>query len=194
VAEVARLVVRATSSRPPTLGRGRLVCVDGPAGSGKSTLGQALHDVASESGSSWLVHLDDLLGGWSGLPRVSGTLERSVLRPLAEGRPGRYRRYDWLREELAEEHVVPPVDILVVEGVGSGASSYSTLVTTLVWVEAPAELRLARGIERDGEALRPQWIRWMADEAALFAREGTRSRADLLVDGTGEAQPAGALL
>ena len=30
------------ASRPPTLGAGRLVCVDGPAGSGKTTLARAL--------------------------------------------------------------------------------------------------------------------------------------------------------
>jgi uridine kinase len=185
VAEAADLVLQTTLSRPATLDRGRLVCIDGPAGSGKSTLARAVHGAGSAVGSSALVHLDDLLDGWDGLDRVGESLERHVLAPLAQGRRGSYRRYDWHRGELAEEHVLQPVDLLVVDGVGSGASSYASLVTTLVWVDAPAELRLARGLVRDGETLRPQWLRWMAQEERLFARERTRERADILVDGAG---------
>jgi hypothetical protein len=190
VAGVAEVVLRRTYSKQPTLGRGRLVCVDGRAGSGKSTLGRAVHEAASQTGTSALIHLDDLLEGWSGLARVSETLARDVLAPLAEGVPGHYHRYNWHLGRFAEQHVVGPVDLLVVEGVGSGASSYASLVTTLVWVDAPADLRLARGIARDGEALRPQWLQWMADEDALFARERTTERADVLVDGTGRADEA----
>lgn len=169
--------------RPATLDGGRLVCVDGPAGSGKSTLGEAVLHAGSAFGTAALVHLDDLLDGWDGLDQVSRSLEQSVLRPLSEGRSGCFRRYDWHLAAFAEKHVVDPVDLLVVEGVGSGASSYASLVTALVWVEAPDDVRLARGIARDGEALRPQWERWMDAEAALFAREGTRERADLVVSG-----------
>jgi hypothetical protein len=35
------------------------------------------------------------------------------------------------------------------------------------------------GIARDGEAYRPHWERWAAQERAHFAAEGTRERADL---------------
>lgn len=183
VADVAELVVQTALARQPTLGPGRLVCVDGPAGSGKSTLGRAIVASASSHGSSDLVQLDDLLDGWDGLDQVSEALERDVLTPLAQGLPGRYRRYDWHQERFAEEHVVAPVDLLVVEGVSSGASSYSSWITALVWVEAPADVRIERGIARDGEELRPQWMRWMAAEEALFARERTRDRADVVADG-----------
>lgn len=189
-AEVAELVVWAATMREPTLGEVRLVCIDGPAGSGKSELGRAVHDAAAATGTAALVQLDDLLEGWRGLPEVSRTLERDVLSPLAAGRAARYRRYDWDRGRFGGEQVVEPVDLLVVEGVGSGAASYSSWMTLLVWVEAPRELRLARGIARDGEALRPQWQQWMADEEALFRREHTRARADMTVDGTGEARQA----
>jgi uridine kinase len=189
-AEVAEVVLWIALNSQPTLGDARLVCIDGRTGSGKSTLGEALHATAAEVGTSALIHLDDLLDGWEGLGRVSRTLEDDVLEPLREGRPGRYRRYDWLAEQYAEECVVDPVDLLVVEGVGSGASSYSSWVTTLVWVDAPSDLGLARSVARDGEAIRPQLLRWMQDEDALFVREHTRDRADLVVDGTGEADDA----
>jgi len=190
VADVADLVVWAARMKGPTLGRARLVCIDGRAGSGKSSLGYAVHESASDVGSSALVHLDDLLDGWDGLDRVDETLQREVLSPISQGRAGGYRRYDWHLARFAEAHVVEPVDLLVVEGVGSGASSYASWITLLVWVDAPAELRASRGISRDGESLRPQWLRWMAAEDALFARERTRDRADVIVDGTGEADQA----
>jgi uridine kinase len=190
VADVADLVVWAARMKPPSLGNGRLVCVDGAAGSGKSTLGMAVRDLAAEQGTSGLVQSDDLLDGWGGLHAAGATLHRHVLAPLYEGRPGRYRRYDWHAGRFAEEVTVEPVDLLVVEGVGSWRASYASLVTALVWVDAPADLRLARGIERDGEALRPQWEQWMVDEEHLFRRERTREHADLVVDGTGEAERA----
>lgn len=189
ISRTAAEVVDLARSRPATLGQGRLVCVDGPAGSGKSTLGEAVHRAASAEGTSTLVHLDDLLDGWGGLGDVATTLEHSVLLPLCDGRRGSYRRYDWHREQFAEEHPVDPVDLLVVEGVGSGASTYAELVTVLVWVEAPDDVRLARGLARDGEGLRPQWERWMVDEAAMFARERTRERADVVVSGDGSRPP-----
>jgi hypothetical protein len=53
-----------------------------------------------------------------------------------------------------------------------------------IWLETPRDQRLARGISRDGEPLRPQWDRWMAEEDAFFERDGTRDRADLIVDGS----------
>lgn len=190
VGDVADLVVWATSMKPPTLAHARLVCVDGPAGSGKTTLARAVRDAAAEIGSVALVQVDDLLDGWGGLAGAGRTLEVDVLDPLRQGRPGRYRRYDWHAARFAEEVPVAPVDLLLVEGVGSWRTSYASWVTTLVWVEAPRDLRLARWVARDGEALSAHWEAWLTDETALFRREGTRERADLVVDGSGEAERA----
>jgi hypothetical protein len=57
-------------------------------------------------------------------------------------------------------------------------------LTMAIWIESPREMRLDRGIERDGESMRPAWDRWMAEEVAFFARDRTRQRADLIVDGS----------
>lgn len=187
---VAALLLERTFARPATLGATRLVCVDGPAGSGKTTLGHALVAGAGRYGSARQLHMDDLYEGWSGLgPEVADRLRAGVLEPLERGEPGRYRRYDWDLGRFAEEHVVEPVDLLVVEGVGSASTRYADRVTLLVWVEAPEDLRLRRGIARDGEELRARWLAWMVDEQRHFARERTRHRADVLVDGSGERRP-----
>ena len=177
----ARAVVDLALSRPPTLGAGRLVCVDGPAGSGKTTLAAA---IAGRHAGARIVHMDDLYDGWDGLPRVSDQLPW-LLAPLARGEVGAYRRYDWHAGRYAEEVPVGPGPLLVLEGVGSGARAVAGLVTVLVWVCAPPELRRARGLARDGEAMAPEWDRWMADEAIHLAAERTEARADVLVDGTG---------
>ena len=77
--------------------------------------------------------------------------ERTQGAPLAAGLPGFYRRYDWDRDELAELHAVEPSDLLVLEGVGSGSRELASYRGTLVWVTAGADLRLERGLDRDGD-------------------------------------------
>lgn len=180
----ARAVVDLAMSRPATLGDGRLVCVDGPAGSGKTTLAAEIAEIAGTARGARVVHMDDLYDGWEGLPRVADQLP-ALISPMARGEAGRYRRYDWHAGGYAEEVLVEPAPLLVVEGVGSGARSVAALVTVLVWVCAPPGLRLERGLARDGAAMAPVWERWMRDEAEHLAREQTEARADVVVDGTG---------
>lgn len=175
----AELVVAQLVAREPTLGRGRLLCVDGPAGSGKTTLAAS---VAALVEGAVVVHMDDLFQGWDGLPHADRQHSR-LLRPLAERRAGHWTRWDWHAGRWAETHRVDPGPLLVLEGVGSGAASHADLHTLLVWVEAPLALRRERGLARDGDDFAPHWDRWAADERRLFAQECTRERADVLVDG-----------
>lgn len=193
--DAAALLLEVAESRPPTLGAGRLVCVDGPAGSGKTTLAAALNrgfrdalrspGAAADRTDVRLLHMDNLFQGWSGLEAGMATLADDVVAPLRSGRAGRYRRYDWHRSELAEERTVEPCRVLVVEGVGSGNAAYADAVTLLVWVDTPSDVRLQRGLERDGEQMREHWLRWRVQEDAMFARHRTRERADVVVDGAG---------
>jgi vacuolar-type H+-ATPase catalytic subunit A/Vma1 len=174
----AQRVLDLALSREPTLARGRLVCIDGPAGSGKTTLAG---EVAELSGAP-VLHMDDMFEGWRGLPRITGQLE-SLLRPLATGRSGTYRRWDWPGNAWAETVTVPPAPLLVLEGVGSGSAVVGDLITVLAWVEVPFPLRLERGLERGGIGVAENWRRWAADEQDLFDRERTRERADVVLDG-----------
>jgi len=173
----AERVLAHAEAQPPTLGSGRLICVDGLAGAGKSTLGREL---AAARPDAVVLGTDEMLEGWSGLPGLGGRIE-GLLQPLADGRTGRWRRWDWYADGWAEWHEVSPGPLLVLDGVGSAAASYDDLITTLVWVEAPRAVRLERGIARDGEQMRAHWLRWLEDEAALHEREGTRARADLVL-------------
>jgi len=166
---------------PARLGAVHLVCVDGPAGSGKTTFAAPL----GAGLGAQVLHMDDLYEGWDGLADAWQRLADWVLEPLSRGEPGRYRRYDWAAGEFAEWHEVPVAEVLVVEGCGSAPRAAESWMSLLVWVEAPRELRIARGVARDGAAVLEHWIPWMAQEDAVFAVEGTRDRADVTVDGLG---------
>ncbi|GAB7007611.1 AAA family ATPase [Nocardioides sp. AN3] len=173
----ARAVADLTFGRAPTLGPGRLICVDGPTGAGKSTLAQALADLVPDA---TVVRTDELLAGWSGLPALAATV-RDVLAPLSRGLPGTWRRWDWHASGWAETREVAPGGVLVLEGVGSWSPYVARWVTTLVWMDAPLDLRRRRGIERDGDDFAPFWDQWARDEAALFDRDRTREHADLTI-------------
>jgi hypothetical protein len=133
--------------------------------------------------------MDDLYEGWHGLGDVGARVRDDIVGPLSHDEPGRYRRWDWFADAWAEEHLVDPVSLLLIEGVGAGAREYADAITTLVWVEAPPDLRLARGVERDGEGMRAPWEAWQVSEEALFVAQRTHERADVLVDGTGATPP-----
>jgi uridine kinase len=185
--DAAGAVVPLVLSRPARLGPVRVVALDGPAGSGKTTLAAAVAAGCAAAGAgAAVIHMDDLYAGWSGLegdlwPRLSA----QVLEPLRRGRPGRYQRYDWHAGAFADWVDVPVPDLLVLEGCGAGRRAGARDTSVLVWVEADDATRLARGLARDGAGARPHWERWMRDETAHYAREGTRGRADLRVDAWG---------
>ncbi|ACZ30365.1 putative uridine kinase [Xylanimonas cellulosilytica DSM 15894] len=165
-----------------------LVVVDGPAGSGKTTLAAQLAPRLGDGdgGHAQVVHQDDLYEGWEAGPDGGAArLAEWVLAPLAQHRPGRYRRYDWTSGRYAEWHTVAPAEFVVVEGCGSGARAVDAHPRLLIWVEADDDERLRRGLARDGAAERDHWLRWMDDEATHYEREGTSERADVRLDGFG---------
>jgi len=174
---------------PARLGRTRLISVDGPAGSGKSTLaGRFAARAEARELHTLIIHMDDLYDGWDGAVRGFGLLRDHVLKRLADGREGRYRRYDWNVGAYAELHVVPvTLDLLIVEGVTSADRDADPWQSLRVWIETSNEVRLDRGIARDGEALRDRWLDWMRWERDHFAAEHTRARANVVVDGSPSA-------
>lgn len=166
----------------PRCGATRVLCIDGPAGSGKTTLAGALAEVL---GGAPVVHMDDLYEGWAQVlgDALATRVEAWLLVPWRAGLPGMHPRFDWELGRYAEWVTVPVAPIVILEGCGSGSALIRPRSSLLVWVEAPAELRLQRGLERDGPALSAQWRAWQAHEEAHFATDGTRAAADVIVDG-----------
>ena len=88
----------------------------------------------------------------------------------------------------AATRTVAPEGIVVVEGVCALHRMFRDDYDVRVWVEAPYETRLARGVARDGEAARRTWVeRWMPMEDRYVERDDPVSCADVVVDGTASA-------
>ena len=183
------MAVRIGPSQAPAFVRERLagltgtrwVGIDGLGASGKTTLAAA---VAAVLPGAAVVHVDDFAR-----PSVE-TWERDrfvvqVLAPLAAGRPARYERWDWGSDGSAGwSEVVPGVPV-VVEGVSSTDVRLGVPWDVTLWLDVSHDVRLARALARDGEAMREQWVeRWMPAEAAYEAAQRPQHRVDAVVTGT----------
>lgn len=176
VREAPALVARRLSGLTGT----RWVGVDGKGASGKTTLADA---VAAAVPGAAVVHVDDFAR-----PSVE-TWERErfveqVLAPLRAGRPARYERWDWDTDASLGWASVPVGVPVVVEGVSSTDVRLGVPWDVTLWLEVAYEVRLARALARDGEAMREQWVeRWMPAEDAYEAAQHPQERVDVLVVG-----------
>ena len=157
----------------------RIVAIDGYGGSGKSEIADRL---AQRLGSAAIVRTDDFAR-----PNVRGwewsRMHAQVLDPLQRDQPARYQRYDWDADELAEWHDVPVGGTLLVEGVSSMREELGRYWDSAIWLECPYDIRLQRGVERGGEAMRSQWTDvWMPEEEAYFQAQRPDQKADLIID------------
>ena len=85
-----------------------------------------------------------------------------------------------------------PEGIVVIEGVCALHRTLRDAYAVRVWVDAPADVRLARGVARDGEAARATWLDvWMPSENRYVERDDPVGCAQLVVDGSREIDPAG---
>ena len=175
-APVEAVLAAAEHARPPR-GSVTIIGIDGFSGSGKTTLAAQV----STALHAPVVHMDDLFPGWDGLADAVGLLVTQVLEPLARGERAAYRRWDWHQNDWADRIEVPETDLLIIEGCGSTVGPAGDYAAVRVFMEAPREERMRRGIERDGETYRPHWERWAAQESALFAEHRTRERAHLII-------------
>ncbi len=175
-AHVAAVVDLARSAQP-RCGATRVIAIDGPSGSGKTTLAQG---VCRAIGCA-AVHMDHIFPGWDGLAAAVDLLTEQVLDPLSRGVEARYRTWDWEHGRWGEARTAAPADFLVVEGCGSSVGSAAPYAAVRVFVEAGHDVRMRRGLDRDGDAFAPHWERWARQEEELFTADRTRERADLVL-------------
>lgn len=173
-------IATAALAAPARCGRTRVILIDGPAGSGKTTLAARL----GEHLRAQVLHGDDMYEGWSGLSTLWEILGARILVPLSQGQDAGFERWDWVASARAETIAIPAANTLVIEGVGVAQRAARPYASLTLYVDAPWPTRLARGIARDGEAMRAEWEVWQRAEQAFLNAEGTSQAADIVVDGT----------
>jgi len=152
-----------------------LVGIGGRGASGKSTLARALPDAVS-------IGTDEF---WNGRDFDLSRLRREVFERLLSGRPARFSSWDWEAGARRGNRTVEPRGLIVVEGVCALHRMFREDYDLRIWVEAPREVRLARGVARDGEAARATWENvWMPREDRYVAQDDPISAAELIVDGS----------
>jgi uridine kinase len=168
-----RLIAAAMPARPFAF-----VGIGGRGGAGKSTL-------ASRVEGAQIVSTDEF---WDGAGFDLSRLRVEVFDPLVTSRTAEFASWDWTGKRPGPRRRVTPEGIVVVEGVCALHRMFRDDYDVRIWVEAPYEVRLARGIERDGEAARATWVEhWMPMEDRYVARDDPVSCADVVIDGSGES-------
>jgi uridine kinase len=152
-----------------------LVGIGGHGAAGKTTLARSIPDAV-------VVGTDEF---WNGREFELSRLRREVLDRLVAGEPAEFASFDWVAQERRGRRTVLPTGVVVVEGVCALHRMFRDDYQLRIWVDAPRDVRLARGIARDGESARATWEEiWMPLEDRYVAADDPVAAADLIVDGT----------
>lgn len=165
--------------------RVRLIGIDGCGGAGKTTFATRLSHLL---GDAPVIHTDDFashdvpIEWW---PRML----RDVIEPLLRGEPASYRPYDWVNRRLADTtRTVAATGVVIIEGVGATRKAWRDRLALRIWIDCPRDIRLARGLARDGEELREFWQEWMTAEDEYVESEQPQRYADVVVNSANSSE------
>ena len=120
-----------------------LVGIGGHGGAGKTTLARMVPDAQ-------VVPTDEF---WTGDGFDIERLATEVVTPLSRGAEALLRRTTG-RLGPRGVRTIAPSGIVIIEGVCALHRALRDVYAVRVWVDAPDDVRLARGVARDGEAAR----------------------------------------
>lgn len=168
----------------------RLIAIDGGGGAGKTTFASHLQKAIP---GSCIVKIDDFYRP----PKLRKSflssevinpnfdwdrLRSSVLEAVKQNKPVTYQLYD--NATLAGETItIPSIATLIIEGVWSFQEKFLNYYDHRIWLEASSEVRLSRGIARDGESLRKAWEEeFIPIDEHYKERYQPQRQADYIVD------------
>jgi uridine kinase len=159
-----------------------VIAIDGPAGSGKSTLASEIARGFAGTYDIEVIHLDELYNGWD--EALSDELFQRISQLIAAQRAGLATDlaiYDWSAKSFSGSREIKAVQLLIIEGVGSSNLLLQDYLTTSIWLDIEQSIGLARVLERDGEQIREEMVKWQKMESEYFARDLTRERAEFIL-------------
>ena len=159
-----------------------VLAIDGPAGSGKSTLAGEIARAFAGTYDLEVIHLDELYNGWDN-PLSEELFQRitQIISAQQVGKSTDLAIYDWSTRSFSGSREVKAVQLLIIEGVGSSNLLLHRSLTTSIWLDIDQSIGLARVLERDGEEIRDEMVKWQKMESEYFARDLTRERADFIL-------------
>ena len=179
--DAADQIAAAVSERAPVNGI-RIVGVDGRSGAGKSFLASRLSSLLSAP----IIEIDDFVS-WECFAGWWPRFDEQVLSPLLAGRDATYQARDWTDwygSTLGSWKTQRWSPTVILEGVTCTRRETVGRLAYTIWVEAPANMRLARGMARDTNFPGKEnlWKQWMHEENEFFTADKTRDRAHQIVD------------
>ena len=160
-----------------------LIAIDGPAGSGKTSLANQL---SNKLNSATTIHMDDLYNGWDDAltPTLTRHLEEWILDPLTQQATVKYQKFDWTSSEYASPIEVRDIELLILEGVGAAQEIIRQKADLTIWIEVGPQIGLARVLNRDGDQLLPYMLKWQERERAHFLKDQTKENCQIFIDGS----------
>ena len=159
-----------------------IIAIDGPAGAGKTTLAHEIYLALAPKMSVGVIHMDDLYDGWE---NALGTDLTKVLLYLSDQhkqqKPARINKYNWTASSFEDSEEVPPSDLLILEGVGSGDMAIQDDLAALIWIDIDPEIGVKRVIARDGAQVADEMRKWLGTQQEYFSQHSTREKADFIL-------------
>jgi len=163
-------------------GQTKIIVIDGPAGSGKTTLAKSLSGLLENCP---IIHMDEIYEGWENAlsPKTSTDLVDWVINPLLEVKSIEYIKYEWNLEQRIEKVVINNPKVIIIEGVGSSVSEISEHACLKLWIEVNEETGINRVLARDGLQIQEQMKTWQSQESKFFIENNSKENSDIWIDG-----------
>jgi uridine kinase len=159
-----------------------IIAIDGPAGSGKTTIAHDIFLAFAPSITARVIHMDDLYPGWS--QALGSQLQETLEYIVTSHRGGdsySLSFYDWKSEQFQEAVKYEPTQLLILEGVGAGQSAIRSELSALIWMDIDPVIGVERVLERDGVAIKDAMSSWLLQQEQHFLAEGTQNAADFIL-------------
>lgn len=162
-----------------------LIAIDGLGGSGKSSFAEVIR---REIPLFDVVKMDDFYipsmeRGSKGYHNFDiEKLIEEVISPFINNEDVKYSKYNWIEDRLEGEYTVSE-NYLIIEGVYSTSDRLKKYYDKKMWIDCHRDIRLHRGLVRDGEKAYKQWVdEWMPLEDRYVESQKPQENADYILN------------
>jgi uridine kinase len=157
-----------------------LLAIDGPAGSGKTTLAAKLEREYQLTTTVQVIHMDDLYNGWeNALSEELAEKLSHIVQSHNSGKDFHLAKFNWASMKFDEGELMLATEVLILEGVGAAQKVVRDAGAMTYWIETPAEIGLQRVLDRDGHHLRDLMLKWQTHQDAHFQIDKTAENCDV---------------